>query len=312
LQRLLSTGLVLGLLVATAAAFAITESLKLTQSPITRTEVDKVVSPGCGCDKGAATIKFWLRRPDTLTLTVVDSGRHEVKRLADGVLAHQRWNAFQWDGRTDSGSVAGDGTYFARVHLAKAHRTIQLPNPIELDTKAPKVLDAKPNRTVFSPDGDGQSDSVKIRYTLSEDAHAQLFLNGKQLVRTRFAQRKDTLTWYGRVNGAALPPGKYRLRLGAVDTAGNATAPKQRLVVAVRIRYVSLSRHAIRGIGAGTRFGVGVDTDAKTYAWRLDGKTGRSSAKALVVRAPAKPGRYRLVVTSNGHRDAATVVVVPR
>jgi hypothetical protein len=167
LQRLLSTGLIFGLLIATAAAFAITESLKLTQSPITRTQVAKVLSPVCRCDKRAAKIRFWLRSPDTLTLDIVDSGRHEVKRLADGILAHRRWNTFKWDGRTGSGSVARDGTYYARVHLAAAHRTIQLPNPMQLDTKAPHVVEAKPNRTVFSPDGDYRSDSVKIHYKFS-------------------------------------------------------------------------------------------------------------------------------------------------
>jgi hypothetical protein len=103
LQRLLSTGLVLGLLVATAAAFAITEGLKLTQSPVSRTRVSKVLSPVCGCDSRAATIQFWLRRRDALTLTVVDRGRHDVKRLVDDVTAHRRWNTFQWDGRTNSG-----------------------------------------------------------------------------------------------------------------------------------------------------------------------------------------------------------------
>jgi hypothetical protein len=312
LQRLLSTGLVLGLLVSTAVAFAVTENLKLTQSPVTRTRVEKTLSPLCNCSTSAVTIKFWLRRPDTLTLSVVDSGHNEVKRLVDGVTGHRRWNTFRWNGRTDTGTVARDGAYYPRIHLAQAHRTILLPNRIELDTTPPKVIEAKSNRPAFSPDGDGQSDSLKIHYKLGERAHAVLYVRGRQVVRTRFAPATGSLTWYGRVNGVPLPQGTYTLRLGAVDLAGNASGPKKSVPIVVRVRYIELVRHRIASITAGTRFGVRVGTDAKSYAWRLAGKAGRSSGGLLVVRAPSSPGRYRLVVTERGHRDAATVMVVHR
>ena len=310
MQRLLSTALVLGLLVATAAAFAVTENLKLTKSPITRTRVSKVLSPVCNCDKRAATIAFSLRKRDSLTLTIVDSGRHEIERVADGVDARRGPNVFVWKGQTSEGQRARDGVYYAKVHLADAHRTILLPNRIVLDTRGPRVLEAKASRDVLSPDGDGQADSVKITYRLSEPAHALLFLRGHQVVRTHFARKKDSLGWYGRVDGVPLRQGLYRLRLGAVDVAGNVTGSERGLVVPVRVRYIALARHDLR-VKAGTRFGVGVDTDAKSYRWRFAGRTGAETKDLLVVKA-SKPGRYRLVVTENGHRDVARVVVVPR
>jgi hypothetical protein len=311
-QRLLSTALVLGLLVSTAAAFAITESLKLTKSPITRTQVPvKAFSPICGCDRDAAILKFWLRNGDTLTLDVVDGRRRPVKRLVDGVFAHRKWNRFVWDGRTDTGSVASDGTYRFQVKLANAHRTILLPNRVDVDTKPARVLDASASREEFSPDGDGQADSVKIRYRLSKKAHAILYVRGKRVVFTKFARREDALTWYGRVGGAGLPQGTYRLRVGAQDAAGNVTRRAEQQVVLVRIQYVALARPEL-AVKAGTRFGVGVDTDAASYDWRLGSERGRSSADVLVVRAPRRPGLYRLVVEVGGHRDHALVVVRPR
>jgi hypothetical protein len=109
-----------------------------------------------------------------------------------------------------------------------------------------------------------------------------------------------------------LPQGTYRLRLGASDVAGNVTGPRHGLSVLVRIRYIALARHRVADVKTGTKFGVGVDTDAKSYRWRLGDRSGVSTAKLLIVRAPARPGRYRLVVTENGHRDVARVVVVPR
>jgi hypothetical protein len=179
-----------------------------------------------------------------------------------------------------------------------------------LDTRGPRVLEAKASRDTISPDGDGQADSVKITYRLSEPAHALLFLRGHQVVRTLFTRKKDSLGWYGRVDGVPLRQGLYRLRVGSVDVAGNVVGPARGLVVPVRVRYIALARHDLR-VKAGTRFGVGVDTDAKSYRWRFAGRTGADTKDLLVVKAP-KPGRYRLVVTENGHRDVARVVVVPR
>jgi hypothetical protein len=310
LQRLLSTALVLGLLVATAAAFAVTENLKLTKSPITRTRVSKVISPVCHCDNRAARIAFSLRKRDSLTLAIVDSGRHEIELVADGVDARRGFNVFVWKGQTSEGRRARDGAYYAKVHLANARRTILLPNKIVMDTRPPRILEAKASRGVLSPDGDGQLDSVKITYRLSEPGHALLFLRGHQVVRTLYARKKDSLGWYGRVDGVPLRQGLYRLRLGAVDVAGNVTGPARGIVVPVRVRYIALARHNLR-VKAGTRFGVGVDTDAKSYRWRFAGRAGAETRDLLVVKA-AQPGRYRLVVTENGHRDVAHVVVVPR
>ena len=62
-----------------------------------------------------------------------------------------------------------------QIHLAKAHRTILLPNTIELDTKMPVVVPVAA-RTEFSPDGDHQADTVTIRFTLSEPAHVLVYL----------------------------------------------------------------------------------------------------------------------------------------
>lgn len=313
MQRLLSTALVLGLLVATAAAFAITEGLKLTKSPITRTKVlVGDFSPHCGCRHARATIRFSLRKGDDLTLDVVDSSRRRVDRVA-AVFAHRGWNTFSWGGMTDEGTLAQDGIYRFQAKLARQHRTILFPNPFTLDTKAPAVLRAQAARTTISPDGDGQSDSTKIDYGLSEPAHGILYVRGHRLTFAHFARKHDSLTWYGTgtKGGPSLPQGTYRLRLGAQDVAGNVTPEAKRATVIVHVRYVVLARKRVV-VTAGTRFGLGIDTDARVYDWRLGPRSGSSSAATLVVRAPRKPGRYRLVVTEDGHRAAAVVVARPR
>jgi FlgD Ig-like domain len=312
LQRVLSTALVLGLLVATAAAFAVTEGLKLTKSPITRTQLPvRVFSPVCSCRTDRALLHFSLRHTDTITLDVVTPGGKQVRRIADAVPAPAGANAYSWNGRTDAGGSAPDGTYQFRVHLAKARRTILLPNTVVLDTTPPRVLAATPNRATFSPDGDGQSDQVKVAYRLSEPGHAALYLNRSRLVFTRFARQEGKLTWNGRAGGRTLPQGTYTVAVGAQDRAGNVTPPAARKLVPLEIRYLELARHSLT-VKAGARFGVGVTTDAASYSWRLGSAHGVSGAKKLVVRAPRQAGAYRLVVTENGHADVATVRVRPR
>jgi len=312
LQRLLPTALVLGLLVATASAFAVTEGLKLYRSPISGMKALRPFSPTCGCTKAFEEIRFKLRKADDVTVTIVRSGRDgSLRTIVAGHAAHAGWNRFSWNGRTDDGVLAQDGTYYARVALVHQHRTITLPNPIVLITQAPKVLAASTNRAVFSPDGDHESDSVTIRYRLSGRGHGAVYFDGHQILYTHFAPRTGTLTWYGRRNGAALPPAEYRLRVGAVDAAGNVAGVSRSMFVTVRIRYIDTTKAIYREL-AGTRFSVGVDTDARRFRWRLGTRSGVAGDKHVVLRAPAKPGRYRLVVTENGHSAAAVVIAEPR
>jgi hypothetical protein len=307
LQRLLSTVTLLGLLIGTSAAFAITEKLKLEKSPITGTLVSAAFSPTCRCALDKANVSVIFRHRDTATVTVLTAGRRPVRTLVDGVPVRAGRALFRWDGRADSGEVAPDGTYFVQIHLAKAHRTVLLPNPIALDTVTPKILPV-PNRTVFSPDGDHQADSVTIHFTLSEPAHALVFLGDRLLIRSRSHAQKGAVTWNGKMDGHALPPGTVTLTIGAVDLAGNAIPPAERARLRLTIRYITLASGRIAAV-AGKRFQIGVSTDARRYGWLLAGRHGYAHGPVLKLRAPGRPGRYVLTVTEHGHSDRATVVV---
>jgi hypothetical protein len=304
LQRILSTAVIVGLLAATAAAFAITERLKLTKSPINGVKVVReYVSPAA---HSAATIRVRTRRTDRITATITGSGGREVDTLAYRVLEPHGWHVFTWNGLDDAGARAQDGTYHLEVHFESQRRTILLPNPIVLETKLPAVLDAGAVRPTFSPDGDHQSDTVTIHYKLSEDAHVVVFVNGHRIIRGRSSKPKDKVAWNGRVDLKLLPPGRYLLTVSAVDPAGNRATQMKR--VAVTIRYIALSTKRV-AVRAGGRLRIGVSTDAKRYRWALGARRGTASGKELKVRAPAAVGAYRLVVTERGHSASATVVV---
>jgi hypothetical protein len=304
--RLLSTLLVVGLLGGTAAAFAVTEGLKLERSPITSTKVPlKVFSPACSCRTAVAPIEFRLRKADRVTVRIENEQGTIVRTLVAGKPAPRGRFAISWDGRDDSGTVLPEGTYKPRVHLAHAHRTIVLPNPIQIDLTPPTIRLVRPIRAIISPDGDHRHDQVRARYRVSEPAHAILYVNGVRRYRGRTQQLLGEARWTARTGGHGVPAGRYSLSLAAVDIAGNVSKPVP--IGVVRVRYVTLAERVIR-VRAGARFRVRALTDAPNVRWRLGQRTGVGK-RTLRLRAPAKPGRYHLLVQVNRHAARATVIV---
>ena len=290
------------LLGGTAAAFAVTQGLKLERSPVLAPDIQKVFSPRVN----EARIAFSLRKADRLTLAIVDGDGEAVRTLFRERRFPSRRVQAIWDGRDDAGRIVPDGDYRPRARLTDARRTIVFPNEMRVDTEAPRIERFSVSRRTVSPDGDGRADGVSIAYELSERARMRLLVNGKQRVRKLGQAPKAAIQWYGKLRGGPVRPRTYRLELVAVDDAGN----RSRRVPAgpVRVRYAELGRDTIR-VRAGTRFGVRVSTDARRYAWLFARGRGSSSARYLVLRAPRKPGSYRLFVQARGRGDSARVVV---
>lgn len=307
MPRLLSTVLVIALLGGTAAAFAVTQGLKTEPSPITAPRVAKVFSPTCDCETRAASIRFRLRKPDRVRVQIVGDGGNVVRTLVPGRRLRRGTVSYTWNGRDDAGRFVAQGVYKPRVHLADQHRTIDLPNEMRVDTTAPRISIVSLGPRTISPNGDGRNDRIRIAYTISEPAHAILYVDGRRVTYTRGQLQRSSLEWNGKIEGRALLPGDYRVWLAAEDRAGNVSNGR---VVHVTVRYVDLARDSIRA-KAGTRFGVRVFADTRVH-WRLGTRSGTAAPGLLVLRAPRKPGRYQLVVTVPGHAAGATLIVSPR
>jgi hypothetical protein len=298
---------VLVLLAATAVAFAVTEGLKLEPPAISGTRTPKLFSPTCKCSDARAAIVFRLRRADRMTVAIVDPDGRVVRTLRKRADVRAGMQRVTWDGRDEHGRLAPDGTYHVRVRLVRRERRIQFPNTIRLDTTPPRIRAFRVSPPVFSPDGDGHSDKAKASYRLGERGHVTLYVDGRKAVGpSRFAESAGKLDWYGKVGGRAVPPGRYRLTLVARDLAENVSAPTA--PVTVRLRYVSLRKRVFQ-VRARRRFAVRVDSDAPTVTWQLGTRHGGGRSKPLVLRAPARRGRYVLVVRAGSHAARATVVV---
>lgn len=163
------------LLGGTAAAFVYTQGLKQTKSPIVATKVIKPFSPVCNCPTRAARIAFGLRKPDHVSISILDSGGNVVRTLFTSRAITSGFHSFAWDGRRDDGKLAKDGVYKARVDLDDADRSITLPNRITLDTVPPRITGASPRLS---------KDLLTVYYRVDEPARGLLFVGGQRVVRT--------------------------------------------------------------------------------------------------------------------------------
>jgi FlgD Ig-like domain len=300
LLRHVRTLLVLVLLAATAAAFVVTEDLKLEPDPLARPRVDSTFSPTCDCEQQTARIGFRLRRADVVTLTIADESGEVVRTILDKASFRPGNHQFGWDGRDQSGKLVAEGRYRPRVELQKLDRLIEFSKEITVDTTAPRVRVVNVSRRVVSPDGDGRGDAVRIRYRLSEPSHALLLVNGRRVWKTAL-RGEGTIPWRPKQRRQGLE----RLQVVAVDAAGNRAAGRP-FYVFVRYLEVSPSRLRVRPRRLIT---VRISTDYPRYTWRLGRRRASARAHTLRVRAPATPGRYALVIRAGGRRDSVSVLV---
>ena len=120
--------LVVALLVATAAAFAVTESLKLDRSDVGAPRFPKSFQP----PQEKAKLSFRLRHGDRLDIVIVSDGQ-PVRTLARSLERPRGRVRVRWDGRNDAGMVVPEGIYQVRVDLREAERTIVFPAEIRVD-----------------------------------------------------------------------------------------------------------------------------------------------------------------------------------
>src|SRR5258708_5028417 len=238
-----------------------------------------------------------MRKTDQLTVWMTHDGMR-IETIVSGRTYRPGWVRLTFPGVTPDGLTLPDGVYVPVVHLGSTHRTITIPSQILLDTKPATIRVRHRQHAVISPDGDGHKDFFRFHYSVSEPARAILLVDGKRFEVTHAEKLAGEIVWYGKIHGRPANRGNHVLSISAEDAAGNLTTPFPFAIV--QIRYVTLARTRIL-VRPGARFAVRVSHDSPTVSWILHGRHGTARGLTLHLRAPKKPGVYRLYLTAAPH-----------
>lgn len=239
----LSIGAFAALVVASIAAFFVTQHLKVT-TPLVQgggagpfpvpSAINPVHPVQCGNhNTGSTTISFYLQhRSDDVIVSVIDAHDDVVRTVADG--RHMRKGVrnpdgvFHWNGRLTDGRIAPDGTYHFRVTLIHEGSTIDLSDvPVTVKTVPPHPIITRVTPSAIpSPSGSRQ---VTIHYTGNENRGGTILLyrleaSGRARLIKRFLTpwKGQAAVWDGTVSGQhPAPAGTYLLALEVSDAACN-------------------------------------------------------------------------------------------
>jgi hypothetical protein len=233
-----------GLVVATVAAFFITQHLKVSTPLLAGfpRPVPAAINPvgGRRCYDPAIgktlnyrvmAISFYLlNRSDRVDVWVVDSAGRTVATLARGRFmsggTHPVRTQFTWNGFERGGVLAPDGIYYVKVHLVRVDRTVTIsdnsgPIPFRIITRPPKpfVTDVAP-RVIHA----SRPASVRIDYTGNESRLATILvyrLGHRPVLVKSFLSKGQTAIWNGLIRKHPAAPGRYLIGLQVTDLACN-------------------------------------------------------------------------------------------
>ncbi len=161
----------------------------------------------------------------TWSVTITPTGSSAVTKSWSG--RDTQPGELTWDGRTNRGSRASEGTYIAALAVTydKGNRETAQTGRFELDVTAPSA-EVRAVPAIISPNGDGRQDTVELTQTASREQSwrgAVVNARGEEVRTFSFGSRPDAeLTWNGRDDrGTRVPNGTYRYALSTTDRAGN-------------------------------------------------------------------------------------------
>lgn len=253
-----------------------------------RLEVDQTAfSPNGDGIKDLLFINIQAPRPENVLEYQISVSQADSAGAPQGVPVRQ-WRGsrdlmdhYEWDGRTDSGIRAPDGSYVVVMRILYDNDDLfqAASKPIGLDTVAPSAQLAV-DPLVFSPNGDGNKDQISIRQTSvqGDDWTGRIRNASGSTIRTwGWKQAVASFVWDGKdATGAIVRDGVYSYELEAQDSAGNRTVLRQAGITVDATRpkvYVTASDTGMSPNGDGIRdevsFAITVERREGIESWRF-------------------------------------------
>lgn len=186
-------------------------------------------SPNGDGELDTTTLSLSLTKKASWSVELRDAGGKRLGSYSGaGVFAEVTWPGTDADGRKYA-----DGVYIATVSASSslgkaAPRTVR----ITIDTVAPGLTSADVRPGAFSPNGDGWSDTVKVRYVPAERCATRVsILDNDGTIRRRLTDWRSqskaahSATWDGKVSDSGrlvtAAEGEYTFSIECRDAAGN-------------------------------------------------------------------------------------------
>lgn len=175
-----------------------------------------------------------MDRVKEFSLTVADKSGAAVRtwKGSAGLAREYRWN-----GTNDSGAAVADGEYSVTLEILYLNGALAKagPVPVLVDRIAPQAT-VSFARTVFSPNGDGNADTLDIAQNsvYGDTWNAQIISESGKIVRAwEWYPALADLSWDGKdQSGRLVPDGNYYYELRSIDAAGNSfILPRQLITV---------------------------------------------------------------------------------
>ncbi|MGH2894766.1 MAG: FlgD immunoglobulin-like domain containing protein [Solirubrobacteraceae bacterium] len=236
------------LVIATVAAFFVTQHLKVTTpfiqgkpAPVPNT-INPVYGGVCPRRNGKGMlvptsykrmkISFYLQNSsDNVDVWIVDRNGERIRQIGSNVFMRARPPKrahFSWNGRLANGSVAPAGVYYIRVYLVHQGRSLIISNntaalPVTVQTSRPQVQVTSVTPATITTGG---ATPVTIRYTGTGALRPRIVIyrltgDTERPVKNYAATtRAGSSTWDGTLRGARpAPPGTYLIAVRLTDKA---------------------------------------------------------------------------------------------
>ena len=188
----------------------------------------------------------------------------------------------RWDGMSDSGTVVVDGTYHYHVEAWDDNNNLgkSAEGTVVVDTTPPSVSATAPY-LIFSPDSDGNKDTLPIQQSGStEDLWTGSIKNIEGTVVRTYTWKDaapSAFEWDGKTDAAvAAPDGVYSYEVTATDRAGNVgKADIQNIIIDTRPTpvHLTIDQSFFSPNGDGVKdtvaFGLNVPVNTGIEKWSL-------------------------------------------
>jgi hypothetical protein len=332
---LVASGVFALLVVATVAAFFVTTRLKRSTPVVNSVTFARYLSPNGDGRRDYVDLAFRTRRPDEVTVSIVDKDGNDAVTLLSDVQLARGYHRVRWNGRLSNGAVAPDGEYRLRVGLRRQARTLTSPRKLFVDTRPPRPIVRYVSPDAISPDGAGTANVATLRFDGPSRRRPTLLVFHSRLGTLRLVARRrgesdsQLLHWDGRVglhgHARRAPSGNYLMMVRTRDAAGNVGPPRPPTRVrvsghpGVRVRYIE-ARGPLRPVRAGDRVTFVVSSDGRRYRWRVRRlgssralRQGSSRSGDLALHAPhGRTGVYLLDLRVGQHRYETPFAVQSR